>query len=165
MNWLQVGVQWLHVLLGIIWFGNALVVATILIPTLNGFPLPMQRDVGGRYGELSGQILDFVIPAVILLGVVRGTLLGPIDSLEKVFTTTYGLTWLVALLVATAMYFWGKFVIVRSVRIMNGIPLNADGSAPPELEAATDRVKRAVILELLGFFVVFTCMILMRFGL
>lgn len=165
MDWLVVVVQWLHVLLGIIWFGNALVVAAILIPTLNRFPLPVQREIGGGYGERATRLLDIVIPAVIILGVVRGTLLGPIDSVAEVFATAYGITWLVALLVASAMYAWSKFVIERAIREMNAVPLNADGTAGPQLTAATDRVKRAVILELVGFFVVFTCMILMRFGL
>jgi len=31
--------------------------------------------------------------------------------------------------------------------------------------AATDRVKRLAVLELVFFFVIFTCMILMRLGL
>ena len=48
---------------------------------------------------------------------------------------------------------------------MDAAPVNADGSPTAELAAATDRVKRLVALELLGFFVIFTCMILMRFGL
>ena len=165
MDWLVVIVQWLHVLLGIMWFGNALVVATILIPTLNRFPVSLQRQVGGPYGERASRLFDFIIPAVIFLGIVRGTLLGPIDSLEEVVTTAYGLTWLVALVVALVLYAWGKFVIEPAVQAMNAAPLNADGSAGPELVTATDRVKRVVVLELVGFLVIFTAMILMRFGL
>ncbi|CAN5259076.1 hypothetical protein BH23CHL9_BH23CHL9_14980 [soil metagenome] len=48
---------------------------------------------------------------------------------------------------------------------MNLAPVNPDGTATAELEAATGRVKLLVSLELIGFFVIFTCMILMRFGL
>jgi hypothetical protein len=44
-------------------------------------------------------------------------------------------------------------------------PIDPDGSASPELEAATDRVKVLASLELFGFLVIFTCIILMRFGL
>lgn len=51
MDLVVFGAQWLHVLLGIIWFGNSLVVAAILIPSLNPLPIPMQREVGARYGE------------------------------------------------------------------------------------------------------------------
>ena len=46
MDWVVVGAQWLHVLLGILWFGNSLVVAAILIPSLNRLPIPIQREVG-----------------------------------------------------------------------------------------------------------------------
>ena len=35
----------------------------------------------------------------------------------------------------------------------------------PELDAALARAKQVAVLELVGFMVIFTCMILMRFGL
>jgi hypothetical protein len=165
MDWLVIVVQWMHVLLGIIWFGNSLILALILIPTLNGLPLPIQRDVGGRYGERSSRIIDVIAPLIIILGFVRGTLLGPIDAVADVVGSAYGLTWLVALLTASATFLWGRLVIVPAVRRMNAIPLDTHGAPTPALLAATDEVKRVVILELLGFFVIFTCMILMRFGL
>lgn len=165
MNWITVGVQWLHVLLGIVWFGNALVVAAILIPSLNPLPIPIQRDVGSRYGERATRLFDVVVPLVIILGVVRGTFLGPIKDLGDVLTTPYGITWLVALVAAILTFLWGKIAINGAVRAMNDAPLRADGTATDELEAATARVKLVVVLELLGFLVIFTCMILMRFGL
>ncbi len=77
MDWVVVGAQWLHVLLGIIWFGNSLVVAAILIPSLNRLPIPMQREVGSSYGERATRLFDVLVPVLIILGVVRGTLLGP----------------------------------------------------------------------------------------
>jgi uncharacterized membrane protein len=165
MDWLVFAIQWLHVLLGIIWFGNSLILALILIPTLNAFPVPVQREVGGRYGERSTRLIDVVAPLIIILGFIRGTLLGPIDTVEDVFASAYGITWLVALLTATATFLWGRLVIVPAVRRMNAIPLDSEGGPTPELVAATDQVKRVVVLELVGFFVIFTCMILMRFGL
>jgi hypothetical protein len=48
---------------------------------------------------------------------------------------------------------------------MDATQVDPDGSPTPELTAAVDRVKRLVTLELLGFLAIFTCMILMRFGL
>jgi len=165
VDWLVFGVQWLHVLLGIIWFGNSLILAMILIPTLNALPIPVQRDVGGGYGERSTRLFDVVVPLIIILGFIRGTLLGPIDEVADVFGTPYGITWLVALVAATATFLWGRFVIVPAVRRMNDSPLDSAGGPTPELEMATSQVKRVVVLELVGFFVIFTCMILMRFGL
>jgi hypothetical protein len=165
MDWLVIVVQWLHVLLGIIWFGNSLVLALFLIPTLNTMPIPVQRDVGGRYGERSTRIIDVIAPLIIILGFIRGTFLGPIHTVGDVFARPYGITWLVALLAAIATFLWGRLVIVPAVHRMNAIPLDHEGRPTPDLLAATDQVKRVVVLELAGFFVIFSCMILMRFGL
>lgn len=92
MDWVAVGAQWLHILLGIIWFGNSLVVATILIPSLNPLPIPMQREVGARYGDRATRVFDVIVPVLILLGVIRGTLLGPIKDIGDVLGTAYGVT-------------------------------------------------------------------------
>lgn len=164
MNWIVFGVQWLHILLGIIWFGNSLAVAAILIPSLNPLPIPTQREVGSRYGERATRVFDVVAPSVILLGFIRGTFLGTIHGVDDVFATAYGITWLVALVAAAVTFLWGRIVINGAVRSMNLASVNPDGTATPELEQATDRVKLVAVLELVWFLVIFTCMILMRFG-
>ena len=164
MDWLVVVVQWLHILFGILWFGNALVVAVILIPSLNPLPVTVQREVGSRYGARATRVFDVVVPLVIVLGVVRGTLLGPIKSFDDVLGTAYGVTWLVALVSSILTFLWGKIAIEGAVARMNAAPLNADGTASRLLEDETARVKVIVGLELIGFLVIFTCMILMRFG-
>jgi len=164
MDWVVVGAQWLHVLLGIIWFGNSLVVAAILIPSLNPLPILTQREVGSRYGERATRLFDVLVPVVIILGLIRGTLLGPIKSVGDVLGTPYGVTWLVALIAAIATFLWGRIVINGALQRMNDTPLNPDGTATAQLESETNRVKLVVVLELVGFLVIFTCMILMRFG-
>lgn len=165
MDWIVVAVQWLHVLLGILWFGNALVLDVIVIPAINRLPIVTQRDVASLIGARATPILNVVVPLLIALGFIRGTVLGPIKSVDILLGTAYGLTWLVALVVAIATYLWGLFVIVPALRVMDLAPVNPDGTPSPELAAATNRVKLLVSLELLGFLVIFTCMILMRFGL
>jgi hypothetical protein len=52
-----------------------------------------------------------------------------------------------------------------AVRRLAAAPLTAEGGPTPELEAALARAKQVTVLELIGFLVIFTCMILMRFGL
>ena len=165
MDWLAFGVQWLHVLLGILWFGYSLSLAVIIITAINRLALSRQREIGQYLGERGESVIDLVGPAVIVLGFIRGTFLGQLHSVSDVLGSAYGLTWLVGLLAATATFLWGKFVIVGALDAMNRLPLGADGTATPELVAATDRVKLVVVLELAGFLVVFTCMVLMRFGL
>lgn len=164
MDWATFVIQWLHVLLGIFWFGNAIAVAVIFIPAISTLPIPTQRQVGGHYAEIAERIFKIVAPAVIITGIVRGTLFGPIRSLEAL-TTAYGITWLVALIAAIATFLWGLYVIGGASRVLNSAPLTADGGPTPELERAIARIKLVATLELLGFLVVFTCMILMRFGL
>jgi hypothetical protein len=52
---------------------------------------------------------------------------------------------------------------------MNAVPqaeaVGPDGAPTARLTAVVDDVKRKAVLELGFFFVIFTCMILMRFGL
>jgi uncharacterized membrane protein len=165
MDWVVFGAQWLHILLGILWFGNSLALATITIPAINRLPLLAQREIGSHLNFQSQRVFQIVAPSVIVLGFVRGTFLGPIKDLEALFGTSYGLTWLVALIAAVLTYLWGRFAIGGAIRAMELTPINPDGTASPELEAATDRVKRVATLELVGFLVILTCMILMRFGL
>ena len=165
MNWVTFGVQWLHMLLGILWFGNSLSLAVITIPALNRLPIIAQRQVGEQLGARGDSVFGVVAPAVIVLGFIRGTWLGPVQSLSELFGSAYGLTWLLALLAAIATYLWGKFAIAAAVAAMNRAPLNADGTATAELDTATNGAKQVAVLELVGFLVIFTCMVLMRFGL
>ena len=164
MDWLVFGVQWLHVLLCILWFGNSLALVAITSPAINRLSIPAQREIGGHLGRRGERVIDVVAPAVIVLGVIRGTLLGPIKSTDFLFATSYGITWMVALVAAVLTFLWSKMVIVPAVRSMDALPLNTDGTPTPELEAAPSRAKVLVTLELIGFLVVCTCMILMRFG-
>jgi uncharacterized membrane protein len=165
VDWLVFAVQWLHILFAILWFGNSLTLATITIPALNRLPLITQQQIGAELGKQGVRVIDFVAPTVIVLGLLRGTVFGQIRDVGALFGTTYGLTFLLALIVATATFLWGRFVIVPSTQVLAKAPVNPDGTPTAELDAALARAKRVTVLELLGFLVIFTCMILMRFGL
>ena len=165
MDWPVFVVQWLHVLLAVMWFGNSLVLAAVTIPALDRLPLVRQQEVGAQLGERGVRVFDVVGPAVIVLGFLRGTVFGQIKDAEALFGTTYGLTFLLALIVAIATFLWGRYIIVPATRTLATAPVAPDGSPTPELDAALERAKRVTVLELIGFFVIFTCMILMRFGL
>ena len=164
MDWVRFGAQWLHVLLGILWFGNSLVLAALVIPALNKLPIAQQREFGRHLGPRAERLFNVVGPLVILLGFVRGTFLGSIHGIDDVFGSAYGITWLVALIAASSTFAWGKLAIEPALHRMSAAPLNPDGTVSPELDAAVARVKLVSVLELIGFLVIFTCMILMRFG-
>lgn len=165
MDWFVVVVQWLHVLLGILWFGNALVLDVIVIPAINRLPIVAQREISSSIGSRATPIFHVVVPVTVVLGVIRGTFLGPIKSIDIMFGTGYGLTWLAALTATILTYLFGLFVLVPALRAMDLVPVGPDGSPTPALAAATNQVKRLMGLELIGFLIIFTCMILMRFGL
>lgn len=165
MDWVVVVVQWLHVLLGILWFGNALALDVIVIPAINRLPIVAQREISSYIGSRATPIFHVVVPLIIVLGFIRGTFLGPIKSVDVLLGSAYGLTWLTALTVTILTYLFGLLVIIPALRRMDLAQVNPDGSPTPALAAATNQVKRLVSLELIGFLVIFTCMILMRFGL
>jgi uncharacterized membrane protein len=164
VDWLQFIVQWLHVLLGIFWFGSALYVDIVLIPAISHLSLEKQHEIGAALGVRGTAVFRVVAPLIIVLGFLRGTVFGPIRSLDAL-TTAYGITWLVALVVTIALYRWAFTTYTGALRALTTVPLAPDGSATPEVQAAAERVKRLAAVELVFFFVIFTCMILMRLGL
>ena len=168
MDWFQFVAQWLHVLMGITWFGAAITMNFIVLPAMGKLPMDRQREFGRHLGEQADYVLIRVAMAVITLGVLRGTLFGPIKSLDAL-TTQYGITWLVALVAGISTFLWGTRVVGAGIHRMNSIPVekafNPDGTMTSAFSDAFALVKRNGMIELLGFFVLFTCMILMRFGL
>jgi uncharacterized membrane protein len=168
VDWFQFAIQWLHVLGGITWFGAVIYNDFMLIPALQTLPVDQQRAAGGAIGRRVETILKFTALAVIVLGILRGTVFGSIRSLEAL-GTTYGITWLVALVVASFTFYWGVFVIGGALARLNAFDLArvslADGRPNPEFTAIISEIKRKSGIELVFFLVIFTCMILMRFGL
>jgi putative copper export protein len=156
VNWLQFGVQWLHVLLGILWFGYALSMHFLISPPLMKLPEAQQRDAFFRLGEIGPRVFPIVAGLVILLGIVRGTVFGPIQSLDALFGTAYGWTWLVALITTVAL-------VVNGAR--NVGPTTVALKDTPDFAGTVARLQRYSTIDIGLFLVVFSCMILMRFGL
>ena len=155
MNWLQFAVQWLHVLLAIVWFGYSLSMSFLIAPALAKLPEGAQRDANFHLGQLGQRVFPIVAPLVILLGIARGTVFGPIDSIDALFGTAYGITFLVALVVSIALAVNGARNIGRATVALKDAP---------DFAAAGARLQRFAQIDLGGFAIVFTCMILMRFG-
>ena len=157
MTVLTFTVQWLHVILGIFWFGSNLYVDTVLIPTLNNLPLKEQQKIGGLIGPRTSRVLVPVGLTVVALGILRGTVVGRLHTLEAVFGTAYGLTWLIALLLSIGIIFWGLLVLKPRAEALNA------AQSPEAYGAAVNQLKVLTLVEIAGFVAVFTCMILMRF--
>jgi uncharacterized membrane protein len=169
MDWFLFVIQWLHVLAGITWFGAVIYNDFILIPALMKLPADQQYAAGGAISVQGSKIIKPVAVAVIFLGVLRGTVFGQVRSADALFGTAYGATWLVALVVSIVALYWGIKVIGGAIEKVMAFDMSraslADGSPNPEFTALVADVKRKSGIELLMFLVIFTCMILMRFGL
>ena len=167
MDWLQVIVQWLHVLAGLTWFGAVIYGDFILIPAIMTLKPDVQRAAGGAVGARAAKIIPGVAMAVIVLGFLRGTVWGRIHDLNALMTT-YGYLWLAGLVLAVGTFAFGKLVLEPAIGRLNAIdPAEAtlpDGRPNPELVASADALKRLGMIELGLFLLIFTCMILMRFN-
>lgn len=153
MNWLTFSVQWLHVLLGITWFGYAISMYFLVSPALAELPESQGRITNSRLGEIGKRVLPIVASLVILLGILRGTVFGRIQSFEEL-TTTYGIVWLVALVGSLGLIYTGARYVG---------PLFEGLKDAPDYAGAVRRLRAISRIDLGLFGVVFTCMILMRF--
>ena len=169
MDWVVFVVQWLHVLSAIMWFGGTLYQNLVALPAILRLP-PGERQIeaAGNLVELSGRVVRPAAYATVVLGILRGTVFGQIRSLDAL-TTAYGVTWLVALIVTISIIVYVEAflaprgaVLIRDVEGATGGP---GGGPTPAFSEEVRRVTFLGMLELAGFLVVFTCMILMRFGL
>lgn len=129
-------VHWLHVFLGIFWFGTILYTRLVLFPAFQTLPPDTVATV--RKAMVSGNAQRWTMVfswGTVLLGVVRGAVTGVFAEL----TTPYGITYLAALAI-------GVFMLALLYAPFFGAP-----------------IWRKVYVG--GFPVMFTLMVLMRFGL
>jgi hypothetical protein len=168
VDWTVAIVQWLHIVFGIFWFGAVLSTDFIFFPALATIPVSHQRDMGRAFGERAYAVLRPVALAAIALGILRGTLFGPIRSIDAL-ATAYGITWLVALAAAIGALAWTERVVAPALERVNLMPeadaIGPDGRATSTLQAAIGELRQRTRLELGFFVVILSCMILMRFGL
>ncbi len=150
-------VQWLHILCGIIWFGGYVFMDFVMWPALLRLPAAQAKSLSESIGRLAGPLMAASGSLVILLGVVRGTVLGPIKSPSALFATPYGLTWLAALILALLLSVWGANWHTRLL----GPLWEGDAIRP----GAVARLRAGSAVEMSGFALILACMVLMGIGL
>jgi uncharacterized membrane protein len=154
MDWGQFAIQWLHILAGTFWFGGMLFANFIVVPAVLALPADGQAATLRALGARGNRIMPWVAGATIVLGFIRGIAFGDIASVSDL-GTTYGIEWLIGLVAAGATFAWGQWVTGPSAE-----RVTAGHASPQEV----GRVRLYALLELLGFFVIFTMMILMHFA-
>jgi len=129
-------VHYIHVFLGIFWFGTILYSRLVLGPAYR--TLPKDTEAAIRRAMVSGNARRYTYVfayGTVIFGIIRGAITGVFSELN----TAYGLTYLAALVIGVAML------------AMNFAP----GFGHPIFRK----------LYVGGFPVMFTLMVLMRFGL
>lgn len=151
-----VAVQWLHILAGIAWFGGYIFLDFVLLPALLRQPAAPAQATFTTVGKYAGIEMQIAGMLVVLLGIVRGTLLGPIKSFGFLFTSAYGITWLVALVITLALAVWGA---TWHTHLLGPI-WEGDRVRP----GAVARLRMGTVFEMTCFAAVLGCMVLMSVG-
>jgi len=153
---LTIAVQWLHVAAGALWMGGQVFTALVLWPAMLRRPPAEALDLMRTMGPRAGRVMGRAGMLVVILGPIRGTVLGPIRSWQAL-ATPYGLTFIAALLVTLALMAYGGATRGSLVaRVWQG-----EGFHP----GARAYLRRSALINLSGLAVIFTCMVLMHLGL
>ena len=147
-----IALQWLHILAGLAWFGSSIFILFVMVPAVRR----LSPDAAGEYLRALEATSKVFFPVVgvltIVLGIVRGLLLGVAPG------SPYGNTYLAAVILGIALLVYGALVTGRNVQRMG------TAAAGPEQEAALDRTVRFGYIELTGFLLLLVLMVAMRFG-
>ena len=165
MNWGEAIVQWFHILFGTFWFGGALYANFVVVPAMMKLPAEPQQQFLKNLAESPAMLV--AASGTIVLGFLRGTVFGEIKDVAAL-GSPYGIYWLIGLVAACLTYAYGTWYLSpranRLVAEMAAAGVGPGGQLPPELAAGMSRLKILALLELVGFFTVFTAMILMHFA-
>lgn len=134
--WLQVAVYGVHVLGAIVWMGAFITLRLFVAPALRVVPPDATAAMNAVVARRGKRLFPVVIATMGVAGILLGTVFGPIQSVDDLLGTPYGLTWLAAVGFGVLAFY----------------PLK-----PPWM--------RRLRAEEVGFFGAFGCMVLLHFGL
>jgi uncharacterized membrane protein len=150
-------VQWLHILAGITWFGGYIFMTFAMYPALFSRPATEAKGFFTALGKPISLLMALSGNLVFILGIIRGTVLGPVRSVEFAFTTPYGLTWVAALVLCVGLIAYGAIGSKGlEQKIWDGEQFRV---------GAAQRMRTEGLLSLIVFGIILACMVLMRFGL
>jgi uncharacterized membrane protein len=157
-------VQFLHILGGAAWLGASVFASLVLLPFVFGQPIERQRDLVRTVILGPERLLIGAAMLATVMGVVRGTVFGPIRTIEAL-GSPYGIVWLAAIGVTVAIFAVGGLVTSPAAR-----RLASDDAlwAVPAVEGAAtgraDMVRRLRLgftLELSGIVCVLALMVVL----
>jgi putative copper resistance protein D len=150
-------VHWLHVLAGVVWFGGTVVFDFVLWPTLLRRPARESRSLYEALARPASMVFATAGQATLILGILRGTWLGQIRSLDVLTGTPYGHTFLTALILTVGFIAFGGVTRGKlPARVWNG-----DEYQP----GAARFIRRSGVIQAVLIVLIVACMVAMHFGL
>jgi hypothetical protein len=157
-------VQFLHILGGAAWLGASAFANLVLLPFVFGQPIERQRDLVRTMILGPERLLIGAALLAAVMGVVRGTVFGPIRSIEAL-GSPYGIVWLAAIAVTVAVFAVGGLVTSPAVRRLVGddalwtVPTAQ--RAPAGHDNTVRRLRLGFALELSGIVLVLALMVIL----
>jgi hypothetical protein len=142
--------QWLHMLFAIAWFGSSIFVTFVLIPATRRLSAAALADFFKAFGQ--PRFFAVVGGLTVVFGILRGLVLGITPG------STYGVTFIAALVLGVALTFWGARMTGPNV-----VRLAEAAVGAPQAAAIATAVRSGYV-ELGGFAVLLALMAAMRFG-
>jgi len=154
MLWLTGIVQWLHIVAAIIWLGGTIFMYYGVYPALLKLSAQEGQKFLGILQKYAGPLMAVSGSAVVLLGLLRGTVFGPIRS-RAMLVSPYGLTFIAAFVLAIVLTILGGRHEDIVGPIWEGDKVKAGFAA---------RLNTLRTIEMLVAAAVLVCMVLMKFG-
>lgn len=156
-------VHFLHLASGAAWLGGSLFANLFLVPFALRQPLDRRRDLIGSLLLGPERLMIGAALLVILTGLARGIIFGPVTSLEAL-TRPYGLVWLLSMAIVAAVFVTGGRVTGPAIHRLaqEDDAWNGDSATATRLRESLSR--RLVIgfrVELGGILVVLGLMVLL----
>lgn len=167
MDPVLVAIQFLHILAGVVWLGGSVFMNFFVLPAVFAQPVAQQRALARRVILGPERLMVAAALTTVVLGVVRGTVYGPIRSIDAL-GTRYGIVWTAAILVTVVVFaIGGRFTSPAARALINDDEVwdtAVGGPAPAQLADRIARVRRGFRLEMGGILIVLALMPVLRFS-
>jgi uncharacterized membrane protein len=158
-------VHFLHLASGAAWLGGSLFANLFLVPFALRQPIDRRRHLIQALLLGPERLMIGAALLVVVTGLARGILFGPIGTLEAL-ARPYGLVWLLSLIIVAMVFVTGGRLTGPAIRrltqeddLWNG----QSATAAHRREALSRRLKIGFRVELCGILVVLGLMVLLRY--
>jgi len=153
---MQIVIDWLHIGSGIVWVGGYAFATFIIWPALLRRPAVEALAMFDAINKPISQLMGGSAQAVFWLGILRGTVFGPIKSTEVLFKTPYGHTFMGAIVLTLVA------VVISAVSASRLRATVFDGDS--FRVGGVKKVLRTNYFVLLLFAIILAFMVTMRYG-